>query len=102
MKSAQPSFSTRIGRRYSQASGCDSAHSEKTTPTGLEPTRLSKLSDPAICQIEPFTVSISISWALVRARTAGGSIWSMIRRPCRSMPFQIARRAWACSGKRCQ
>jgi hypothetical protein len=102
MKSAQPPFSTRIGRMYSQASGCASAHSENTTPTGFEPTRLSKLSDPAICQIEPARVSISISWALVRMRTSGGRNWSMMRRPSWSMPFQIARRAWFCSGKRCQ
>jgi hypothetical protein len=68
----------------------------------LEPTRLSKLSEPAICQIEPFSVSISISCPLVRARTFGGSTWSMIRRPALSMPFQTARRACACSGKRCQ
>jgi hypothetical protein len=38
--SAQPSFSSRIGRMWAQASGFASAHSENTTPATEAPTRL--------------------------------------------------------------
>ena len=55
---------------YSQASGSASAHSEKPRPPGWSQPGC-RLSEPAICQIEPFTVSISISRALVRRRGRG-------------------------------
>src|SRR6202171_6810122 len=53
MNSAHTLFSARIGLRNPHAAGSASAHSEKTTPAGGEPTRLLKLSDPTMCSAAP-------------------------------------------------
>src|SRR6516225_12378097 len=61
MNSAQPLFSARIGRRNPQAAGSASAHSEKTTPAGGEPTSELKLSEPTMCSAAPDLKRIIIS-----------------------------------------
>jgi hypothetical protein len=103
MKSAQPLFSARIGRRNPQAAGSASAHSEKTTPAGGEPTSELKLSDPTMCSAEPDLKRIIISFSRVVSRSACGNASSMRRRPlCGLTASQIARRPCAASGSMCQ
>jgi hypothetical protein len=103
MNSAQPLFSSRIGRSMAQARGSASAYSLNTTPAGGEPTRLSKLSDPTSCQLLPWRKRMNISFRKFCSRSFSGNASSMRRRPvCGLTASQIAFRAWPYSGSMCQ
>ncbi len=61
LKTAQPSFSARIGLINSQALGSCREYSLKTQPMGLVPIIESMLSVPMTLKIDPFCNSIIIS-----------------------------------------
>jgi hypothetical protein len=57
----KPPFSSRIGIKYAQAAGFESAYSEKTSPTGGDPTSELKLSEPTSWKVLPLWKPIIIS-----------------------------------------